>query len=472
MQQAEKYLYLPLEIVIREHDGKTTLAHEAVSAGWNVVLGPKIPLYAVSEQLPEGVFLIKSATPNELGQIRTLKAQGHKVCSLDEEGVVTFREFLQNNVRYSGDTISEIDRIFFWGDVQRDIYNEVFPDFAEKGHVTGSPRLEFWRDFAGEAYQDIAAGFREKYGNYILLPSSFGIGNNVLGAGKGLQLTKDHSRGLSKELSAFMTGQAEQNLIAFREYIDFLPDIARHFPDTNFVIRPHPSESHEAWEELTAGFENLHLVYEGSVTPWILGAAAIFHFKSTTSIEAHIMGRRVVTYVPALPPYMKKYELDVPLAVSKIASSREELLSYFEEILGADNHEVPPGPIEGVLTQWISTQPDQSSAARLMAQFEALAPKPTRQMKEPQLSGYKAFRAKVEGGLTRASDVPAINSLLPRRVKARIDGLNYGARKYLGLDIEHTRKIVSAIEKKSGSSDGKINVSPLTDNLFLLQRGG
>ena len=48
-----RYLYLPLEIIVREHDGKVTLAHQAVQEGWVVVMGPKIHLYAIADQLPE-----------------------------------------------------------------------------------------------------------------------------------------------------------------------------------------------------------------------------------------------------------------------------------------------------------------------------------------------------------------------------------------------------------------------------------
>ena len=36
-----KYLYLPLEIVIREIDGKALLAFEAATRGWKVVICTK-----------------------------------------------------------------------------------------------------------------------------------------------------------------------------------------------------------------------------------------------------------------------------------------------------------------------------------------------------------------------------------------------------------------------------------------------
>jgi len=52
-----RYLYLPLEITIREHDGKVMLALQAAKEGWSVVMGTRVALYNAADQLPEGVFL-------------------------------------------------------------------------------------------------------------------------------------------------------------------------------------------------------------------------------------------------------------------------------------------------------------------------------------------------------------------------------------------------------------------------------
>ena len=459
-----KYLYLPLEIVIREHDGKATLAHEAAMAGWTVVMGPKIPLYNVLDQLPEGVIFIKSATPLELGQMKALRRSGHRICSLDEEGVVTFREFLGNNVRYSADTVAEIDCVFFWGDEQQRVFNENYPAYSGRGCVSGSARFEFWRDYAADVYGATAEAYRKEYGNYILLPTSFGIGNNVMGGDMGLQLTKRHSGKLTKELVRFMEGQAEQNLVVFKEYLDFLPHIARAFPETNFVIRPHPSEAHDAWKNLAADFPNLHLRYEGSVTPWILGAAAMFHFKSTTSVEAHIMGRKAITYVPPLPPYMDKYELELPMAVSRVARSRDALMQILRDVLKEERF-VKPGAIDGVLGEWISVDPGRSSAARIVGKLEEYAPKPQRMW--GAVEARKSFREKVERGLS-SLDKTSARAYLPGRIRARLDSLSYGAHKASGMDISHTRKIIQTIGKKCGPDH--VSVSALSEDVFVIKK--
>lgn len=463
----KKYLYLPLEIVIREHDGKTTLAHQAVIDGWTVVMGPKLHLYRVADQLPEGVFLIKSATPYERPQIANLRAAGHKVCSLDEEGVVTFKEFLGDNVRFSRKTIELISHIFFWGSAQQGVFNETFPEFAKQGTVSGSPRLEFWRDYAADVYAPQVKEIKKKYGKFILLPSSFGIANNVLGKKHGVELTKKQYGGAALEVTKFLVGQAEQNLVTFKEYLEFLPEMAAAYPNMNFIVRPHPSEDHEVWLELAKDHNNIHVVYEGTVTPWILASEAIFHFKSTTAIEAHLMGKTVLTYMPPYPQYMKKFTLEQPLAVSHIAGSRAELLDLIGQV-ESGKIKSKKGKITGILKDWISVQDKKSSAARILEKMDHYAPDVTRKLITPELPKYAQMREKIDEFLLYLDHSPLWARYVPSRLRARLNGLAYGRRKYMGLDIAHTKAVLDVINKLTAQ---KVKAKPLTETLFVIQGG-
>ncbi len=464
---AEKYLYLPLEIIIREHDGKVTLAHQAVRDGWTVIMGPKIHLYAIADQLPEGIFLIKSATPLEAQQIKSLRDYGHKVCSLDEEGVVTFKEFLGRNVRFSKENIENIDKIYFWGQEQQNVFNEIYPEFVNRGIKSGSPRMEFWRDFAEDVYAQQAKEIKEKYGDFILIPTSFGIANNIISKSKGLQLVKEHSSDLSDEISRFMTGQAEQNLIAFKEYLDFMPEMVELFPDTKFVIRPHPSESHTVWKNLAENHDNVSLAYEGSVTPWILASKGIYHFKSTTSIEAHLMGREVLTYMPPMPHYMKKYTLEQPLSVSKIATNREELIDLLKEVI-ENEEKKEKGVLTDILKNWIHQDESLTSSEIILDGMKSCTPKPTRKLQKPEISKYKKFRNSVDDLLLRLNTSKTVKKLLPVKIQSRINGLLYGRHKYYGSDIKHTKKVASVLSDCSKTSK-LVDVSELAEGIFILK---
>ena len=87
-----KFLYLPLEIVFREHDSKAAIAAHA-NLGWTVLIAPKF--YTKTRCFASRCICLKSAVPSELKQIKALKDKGHKVFSFDEEGVVTYEIFLR-----------------------------------------------------------------------------------------------------------------------------------------------------------------------------------------------------------------------------------------------------------------------------------------------------------------------------------------------------------------------------------------
>lgn len=466
MGNQKKYLYLPLEIVIREHDGKVLLAQEAAAAGWTVLVGPKLHLYSIMSHLPQGVCLVKSIVPSEFGQIEKLKSYGHAVCSLDEEGVVTFRQFLSSNVRYSKDTISVINSIFFWGDEQKRAFLSHFPDYADKGIVTGNPRFDFWKDYASLVYAEEASELRKRYGRYVLLPSSFGIANNALGGRQGVKLTESQYFGSSREMGEFLEGQSEQNLVVFKEYLDFLPSILDRFPDTNFIIRPHPSEGHQAWQKLAATHKNFHLVYEGSVTPWILASSAIFHFKSTTSLEAHLMGIPAITYVPPLPPYMDKYELELPMALSHVARSRAGLIDLLVTTIDGPGLPVA-GSLDGVVGNWISVDPARSAAQRLLTEMNLVAPHPLRELNEPEYTPRQKFRQHFDGALAKLGQMEIARTYLPARLQKRLSGLAYGSHKYSGMDIEHTKRVVRSIEAHKSIAK-ELHVSRFTDTVFII----
>ena len=60
-----RYLYIPLEIVVRELDGKALLAFEAVLRGWKVIICTKRQFFNNIDKLPAGHVIVKSAVPNE-----------------------------------------------------------------------------------------------------------------------------------------------------------------------------------------------------------------------------------------------------------------------------------------------------------------------------------------------------------------------------------------------------------------------
>jgi len=284
-----------------------------------------------------------------------------------------------------------------------------------------------------------------------------------------LKLTRDHGAVEEKDIVDFMEGQADQNYICFKEYLDFLPEIAERFPEFNFVIRPHPSENSSAWESISRNHTNVHVVYEDAVTPWIIGALGVIHFKSTTSIEAALLGKPVLTYMPLLPEYMKKFRLELPLSVSKVAASRSEFLSLLEEIqLG----NASPGSIKDnkEFNKWVSISPEKSSAERIISLLNRLVVSTSRKLGPVEKRIHIQARDWAERFLCYLNQFDRLAHFFPRKLKRNPARISYGKHKIRGLQLENTQRTVDCICSNYGEPASDYHLSQIAEEIFTLER--
>mgnify|MGYP001208588585 FL=1 len=97
----------------------------------------------------------------------------------------------------------------------------------------------------------------------------------------------------------------------------------------DIVLRPHPVENLEAWKIYLHGIPNVHIIRDGSITPWINNAFAVMHNRCTTALEATISNKPVVTYIP----FKNMQFSDAPSnKIGEIVQTPEELLEKVNKI--------------------------------------------------------------------------------------------------------------------------------------------
>ena len=69
-------------------------------------------------------------------------------------------------------------------------------------------------------------------------------------------------------------------------------------PETQFILRPHPSENPKHWNKLVQNSNNVKVIYEDSISPWIIASKAVIHSSCTSGIEAFLMRKPVISYIP------------------------------------------------------------------------------------------------------------------------------------------------------------------------------
>lgn len=323
-------IYLPIEIKNRELDSRILLAKKFIESGCEVVIGHKNFVNRAALCDANSIYLSKSCAQIDLPFLRKLKKRAYFIGVIDEEAIVHQNISAHIRSRLSTEALSLIDYYFAWGDYDSSVVIDNFPFASGKVVVSGNPRLDLlckdWRHYYSDDVDDII----NRFGDYIIIPSSFGMCNHFTERGPRLQWRKNLGMIKNKDDEKFYVEYFEHFNSIFLEFLSSIRRLSIQFPGQTFIVRPHPSEDQETLLSAFEDLENVHVVYEGPVAPWLLGAKMVIHNGCTTAIESILLDKHVVSYRPFVN---EAYDLDLPNEVSAQAFSYNELVSHVNNSL-------------------------------------------------------------------------------------------------------------------------------------------
>jgi surface carbohydrate biosynthesis protein len=315
---ARPLIHLPIETKSREFDSRCLIALECVRRGAIAVIGPATML---PYRIPH-VVLLKSASRFELARILAEQAHGALSAVLDEEGVVHTSDRREHAMRYSQETLDAVDRVLLNGANEMGVLDEHYQLDTAKCVLTGNPRFDFYKLRLADYYARDAAELNRRFGRFILVPSRFGNVNLA----RSMDFIQFHATVRKLDpvtelpiLEAYHAYTVE----LYRHFEALLPALAKRFPQHTIVLRPHPSERHDAWHRAAGALDNVKIINEGPIGPWLRAASAVVHNGCTTGVEAFLMGRPVFAYMPI---ESELYDLPLPNAVSTQARTLGGLL--------------------------------------------------------------------------------------------------------------------------------------------------
>jgi len=287
-------ILIHVEVSARELNSKLLLAVLSAHRGYDVLVGDVI-MAARLNIFPKSIFHTKNVSPSRkvLGRHQKLVDNGHIVTSLDEEGPGVEYELTQGYLnRFSEKSIGQTQAVFCWGTDEHQALLRKFPNHSSKIFMTGSPRADFWEPRFSRVSKQPADLPDEPF---VLISSNMGLKRSrpvpfLLDPGGGMMYPR--SVVLDK---LEIVGQDFKMLAAFVRAIEYL---AERLDRGCIVVRPHPSESVVAWENLLEGVPRVAVIREGSISAWLESAVAVVHNGCTTGIEATISGRRLISYTP------------------------------------------------------------------------------------------------------------------------------------------------------------------------------
>ena len=192
-----------------------------------------------------GVFLLKSIVPGEL-HIQKIIAGGHRVASLDVEGLVPSNGEEGVKLRYSEDTINFTDILFFWGNDDFELAKSIYPTIQDKSLQSRSPIIDHI-NLVGQTFSE-----KNKNKNKtIFVATSCGYANHISGKNYSLRTTEQASGGnlSEKELNKIKDEILLDEMI-FEFWKEFIPELSKRFNECKIIIRPHPSENKIFWKNI------------------------------------------------------------------------------------------------------------------------------------------------------------------------------------------------------------------------------
>ncbi|MGE4440210.1 MAG: surface carbohydrate biosynthesis protein [Desulfomicrobium sp.] len=316
-------LYITVETTSRELDAKTLLACCAAEAGFDVVIGLEDMVRRLCRFSEPGIFLDKSLHSEYPVLFKQLKKMGYLIAVSDEEGLAgDFDQYCKFGV---GEGVAEtVDMIFAWGGMHRQVIYKAMPGYAGSVIEAGNPRMDILGADLRRVFDSKVQEIKKEYGDFILVNTRYGFSNNVIG---GEEFKKRILRGELGEKVDYLLNFYDFEEALWDEFLKMTELLSRRYPSRKIILRPHPSESIERWQTALHNLENVKVVREGNVHPWILASDLLIHNGCSTAIEALLLDVPCVCYRPILS---EECDVVLPNSVSYNVYDMDSLCRFVE----------------------------------------------------------------------------------------------------------------------------------------------
>lgn len=342
MPKPRRRLILPVEIFNREFDAKVLLACFAAERGFSVIIGAKREINLNLASFPPSIYLPINLHNRNQVTTHLLENLGHTLAGMDEEAIVYCSPEVYVKEKL-GTIVFPQPKVFLaWGSENARIWKSQKNYNGMPVHITGNPRTDLLRPELQPYWSRSVENIKKQFGHIILINTNFGKLNNFR-PNKG-----DEKRALEAAASSPETvdeqelGMAKHRLALFHHFQEMVGEVGRAFPTHSVLIRPHPSENHEVWKQAGKGCPNVHVHFEGHVTPWLLASDAIIHNSCTTGLEGYLLNRPVFSFQPVTS---ERFDKKLPNSVSQQTTSSQELIDLLERALSSNTRSPENGSL-------------------------------------------------------------------------------------------------------------------------------
>ncbi|PIE36574.1 hypothetical protein CSA56_00030 [candidate division KSB3 bacterium] len=454
-------LYIGVETKAREFDAKLLLACFAAEAGFDTVLGQQKIFVKRLAEMPRGIWINKSISPSKTEAYKHYKKLGVILAGYDEEGLAPFNADEYKKRRISVESLRQLECFFAWGQWQADVIAERAPSEAHRVVQVGHPRVDLTRREFRAFYDDEVKKIREQYGQFLLINTNFSFYNHFHGKDGKIAMFEKAGKIADEAQRDYYLRLRDHKKTLFYEFAEIVRILRRRFPDATVVLRPHPSENHDYWREILPQDGKTHVVYEGTVLPWLMAADVMIHNSCSTGIEGYLLERPVITYRPI---QAEEFENTLPNLLSEHALSREELLQKVEYYLTRDRSVELPADEEKrrIAGRYIASLDGPFSCERTVERLSHIQ----REAKPLEIFSYRAFvemKRIAKGVLRRILRRQPVSTATTKRQD------EYRSQKFPGISLGEIQQGLIKYQQITGRFSD-LRVAQIGKNLFQFER--
>ena len=327
----------PIESITRELDYRLMLAVMCADDDVNIYIGQSDYLHKASKYMNGGIYIGKSIFSKRFdgtwreGWHKDLKDRGFIILHLDEEGAIYRggeseweRRLVEDRVNVG--ELEKDDWLLTWGEFQKKIYTQRTQ--VKNIVVVGHPRFDLLKREYRSFYEKKVVRLKKTHGNFILVNTNFSLFNDMIG--------------MKESFSEKFGYKVEYDPVAikhidtwgyvgktFCEYVKLVIRLSANYPEKTIVIRPHPAEKAETYEDIFSGRSNVVVNREGSVVEWLLACDVMLHDGCTTGVEAYFAGSNIISYQPFEEA---EYNLFLPNTIGVHCSKIDDVILSIEEL--------------------------------------------------------------------------------------------------------------------------------------------
>jgi len=465
MSTGKRLLLIPVENQVRELDPKLLLACVAAQHGFSSVIGSRRELEFRIDSYPKSIYLSKSMTGRSLIFFRLAKKFDHEIVTWDEEALVHLPPETYFSRRLHPEAIRQVSQLFAWGQDNVELWHQ-YPQLPDNLpiHSVGNPRTDMLRPEMQPFYEDEVQALRDTYGDFMLINTNF---NHVNAFGPDMNLFQPVSKpdeapkfgraakGMSREYAEDLWNH---KLAVFKDFQELIPKLEQAFPQLNIVVRPHPTERHDVYNEIATRCSRVHVTNQGNVVPWILATKAVLHNGCTTGIEAFVMGVPAISYRASISEIIDNGFYRLPNAVSDHCFNFDQLEDLLNHILTGQRTAGDGNERKAVVDHYLASQSGPLACERMVNVLESFTadgtdssgPSPVERLQRWMIAGgyhlYKRLKPKLPGSHNR----PEFQR--HRYPRISVDTIN--------LKIERIQQLLK--------DNTRLNVKPISDVLFQI----